>query len=134
MSRVATNGPLGQKGETDSGPKPRKQMRRKAPKKTAPIDHEKGCMFVSGALRKFAKGQECQMNSEWCDYGTATVVLCHSRRRAAAGAGQKPHDFWGYHGCASCHANEHNIEDRELYDAIRRTQWAVFQHFGSLTP
>ena len=94
----------------------------------------KTTMFVSKKLRKFAEGQECQMKSDWCSGDNETVVLCHSRRRAGAGMAQKPHDFWGYHGCASCHANEHKLEDRELFDAIRRTQWAVFSHFGSLTP
>lgn len=90
--------------------------------------------FVSNDLRQFAKGKECQMKSEWCNGNTETVVLCHSRRRAGAGMAQKPHDFWGYHGCSSCHENEAGLEDRELYDAIRRTQWVVFEHFGTLTP
>ena len=90
--------------------------------------------FVSKKLRDFAKGRDCQMRSEWCNDDPATVVLCHARRRTGTGMGQKPHDWWGYHGCADCHANEHRLEDRELYDAIRRTQWAVYEHFGSLTP
>lgn len=91
-------------------------------------------MFFSQTLRDFAEGQPCQMRSEWCNGDPSTTVLCHSRRRSTAGAAQKPHDFWGYHGCSECHAHEHLIEDRELYDAIRRTQWAVFEKFGSLTP
>ncbi len=91
-------------------------------------------MFVSQPLRDFAEGKECQMKSEWCVFDWATVVLCHSRRRSGTGANQKPHDFWGYHGCFGCHANEHLIEDREILDAIRRTQWAVYEHFGTLTP
>lgn len=91
-------------------------------------------MFVSKVLRDFARGRECQMRSEWCNGDSETVVLCHSRRRSTAGMSQKPHDFWGYHGCSGCHAQEHLLEDRELYDAIRRTQWAVFEHFGTLTP
>lgn len=91
-------------------------------------------MLVSKPLRDFAKGQPCQMMSEWCNGNAETVVLCHSRRRATAGMSQKPHDFWGYHGCSGCHANEHKLEDRELYDAIRRTQYAVYAHFGTLTP
>ena len=101
-------------------------------------DHFQPCpkvgMFVSKVLRNVARGQQCQMMSEWCNGNPETVVLCHSRRRAGAGMSQKPHDFWGYHGCSGCHANEHNIEDRELCDAIRRTQWAVFAEFGTLTP
>lgn len=91
-------------------------------------------MFVSRVLRDFARGRECQMRSEWCNGDSETVVLCHSRRRSTAGMSQKPHDFWGYHGCSGCHAQENLLEDRELYDAIRRTQWAVFEHFGTLTP
>lgn len=91
-------------------------------------------MLVSRTLRKFAEGKECQMKSEWCNGDPATVVLCHSRRRAGAGTAQKPHDFWGYHGCSSCHEHEAEIEDRELYDAIRRTQYLVFAKFGTLTP
>lgn len=90
--------------------------------------------FISNKLRKFAMGQECQMKSEWCNGNPETVVLCHSRRRAYAGMSEKPHDFWGYHGCSSCHANEDRLEDRELYDAIRRTQYAVYEEFGTLTP
>jgi len=90
--------------------------------------------YVSKALREFAMGKPCAMMSEWCNGNPETVVLCHSRRRAGAGMAQKPHDFWGYHGCSDCHAREHEIEDRELYDAIRRTQWLVFAHFGTLTP
>lgn len=90
--------------------------------------------FVSKALRDLARGQQCQMMSEWCNHNPETVVLCHSRRRAGAGMGQKPHDFWAYWGCSGCHAHEDRIEDRELYDAIRRTQWAVFERLGTLTP
>lgn len=91
-------------------------------------------MHVNPKLRKFAEGQNCQMLSEWCNGNPETVVLCHSRRRTGTGTAQKPHDFWGYHGCSDCHAHEHEIEDRELYDAIRRTQWLVYAHFKSLTP
>jgi putative nuclease YbcO-like protein len=91
-------------------------------------------MFVSKKIRKFADGQECQMKSEWCNGDWTTVVLCHSRRRAGAGTAQKPHDWWSYHGCSDCHAHEADIEDRELYDAIRRTQYAVYAEFGTLTP
>jgi len=90
--------------------------------------------FVSKELRAFAEGKICQMRSEWCNGDPATVVLCHARRGTGTGMAQKPHDFWGYHGCAACHANEHNLEYKELYDAIRRTQWLVFETLGTLTP
>lgn len=90
--------------------------------------------FVSKKLRDFAMGQDCQMRSEWCNGNPETVVLCHSRRRTGTGTAQKPHDFWGYHGCSSCHACEGQLEDRELYDAIRRTQWLIYESFGTMTP
>ncbi len=90
--------------------------------------------FVSEKLRQFAEGKDCLMRSKWCNSDSETVVLCHSRRRAGAGTAQKPHDFWGYHGCSDCHAMEAHIDDGELYDAIQRTQNAVYVEFGTLTP
>lgn len=83
--------------------------------------------LVSDAIRQSANGQSCQMLSEWCNGNPETVVWCHSRRRAGAGMGQKPHDFWGYYGCSGCHAHEAKIEDRELLDAIRRSQYILFE-------
>lgn len=123
MSRIVTGQGIYQKGQT----KPQKASKpmRKVSKKKAKEKHP---------LREFAEGKQCQMRSEWCNGDSETVVLCHSRRRAGAGKGQKPYDFWGYHGCSSCHAHEHLISDSDLYDAIRRTQYFVFQELGTLTP
>lgn len=90
--------------------------------------------FVSKKVRDFAKGRDCTMLSEWCNGDAETSVWCHSRRRATAGMSEKPHDFWGYIGCSGCHAHEQWLEDHELYDAIRRSQWLLFEHFGTLTP
>lgn len=90
--------------------------------------------FVSQDLRKFARGKPCQMQSEWCNHNPETTVLCHSRRGYGAGMGQKPPDWWAYHGCSSCHAHEDQVSFGELYNAIRRTQDAVYRHFGTLTP
>jgi hypothetical protein len=130
MSQINTGRPVYQKGQTP--PKaPRKQMKRN----TKPKDvWEPGKMFVSEKLRKFAKGQPCQMQGPWCNGDNETTVLCHVRRRAGAGANQKPHDFQAYHGCSGCHAHEDTATDADLMDAIRRTQYAVFEHFGTLTP
>lgn len=90
--------------------------------------------FVSLDLRKFAAGKPCQMQSEWCNHDPATTVLCHSRRGYGAGMAQKPDDWWAYHGCSACHAHEDRVSYAELYNAIMRTQRAVFAHFGTLTP
>jgi hypothetical protein len=130
VSEFANQRPVYQKGQTP--PKtPRKQMKRN----TKPKDMcEPGKMFVSEKLRKFAKGQPCQMQGPWCNGDNETTVLCHVRRGAGAGANQKPHDFWAYHGCSDCHAREDCQHYDDLLDAIRRTQYAVFEHFGTLTP
>lgn len=100
---------------------------------TSPV-RQKEPPFVSKKLRDFARGQSCTMMSEWCNGNPETVVLCHDRRRSGAGMAEKPHDWWGYHGCSDCHANEAKLEDREIHDAVRRTQYRVFSHFGTLTP
>lgn len=89
---------------------------------------------VNQRLRNFAEGRPCQMQSRFCNGNQETVVLCHSRRRAGAGMAQKPHDFWGYHGCSECHRNEDKLDDGEILDAIRRTQYAIYAKFRSLTP
>jgi hypothetical protein len=130
MSEFANPRPVYAKGQTP--PKaPRKQMKRN----TKPKDVcEPGKMFVSKKLRKFAKGQPCQMQGPWCNGDNETTVLCHVRRRAGAGANQKPHDWWAYHGCSDCHAREDEVSNQYLLHAIRRTQYAVFEHFASLTP
>jgi hypothetical protein len=130
MSQINTGRPVYAKGQTP--PKaPRKQMKRTSKPKDV---CEPGKMFVSEKLRKFAKGQPCQMQGPWCNGDNETTVLCHVRRGAGAGTNQKPHDFWGYHGCSECHAHEDTATDGDLLDAIRRTQYAVFEHFATLTP
>jgi hypothetical protein len=125
-----TNRPVFQKGQTPPKAPPKPMKRKTKPRDVC----EAGKMFVSNVLRQFARGKECQMKSEWCNGDKATTCLCHGRRRAGAGANQKPHDFWAYHGCSDCHAHEDEIEDRELFDATRRTQYIIFEHFGTLTP
>lgn len=130
-ARIDTGrGPLGLKGD-----KPvkadRKPMRKKARSKTRPSEDGP---FVSDDLRKFARGKPCQMRGPYCNGDPETTVLCHDRRGAGAGMGQKPHDTWAYHGCSACHAHEAEASDADLKHAVRRTQDAVLKHFGTLTP
>jgi hypothetical protein len=130
LSEFVNPRPVYDKGQTP--PKaPRKQMKRTSKPKDV---CEPGKMFVSKALRAFAEGQPCQMQGPWCNGDNETTVLCHVRRGAGAGANQKPHDFQAYHGCSKCHALEEYMNDGDLMHAIRRTQYAVFEHFGTLTP
>lgn len=127
---IAPIGSLAKDRTRKDAPVTRQPIRHKA---RAKPDNGKG-PYVSQKLRDFANGQPCQMRSEWCSGDSETTVLCHSRRLAGAGMGQKPPDWWGYHGCSACHANEERLEFRELYTAIMRTQNAVFAHFSTLTP
>ena len=83
--------------------------------------------MANKAIRDFARGQQCAMNLPGCDGGGETTVHCHVRRFGYAGLGQKPHDFWGYHGCANCHANEHMAGDDDFLRAISITQIRLFE-------
>ena len=130
-ARIDTGrGPLGLKGEK-TAKVDRKPMRKKAPAKATPSGDGP---HVNPKLRAFANGKPCQMRGPRCNHNPETTVLCHSRRGANAGMAQKPHDFWSYHGCSDCHAWEANATDHCLMTAIRRTQDAVYRHFGTLTP
>jgi hypothetical protein len=90
--------------------------------------------FVSHKLRRFAKGQPCAMQMPWCNRDTATTVLCHVRAFGIAGAAQKPHDFFAWHGCSECHRREKEAGWDDVLRAMMITQRRVFEEFGTLTP
>jgi len=90
--------------------------------------------FVSPALRGFAQGQECTLQSPWCLGTTDTTVLCHIRLFGMAGMGHKPHDFLAFHGCFECHRHEKEVGWDDILRALMITQARVYQHFGTLTP
>ncbi len=51
-------------------------------------------------LREEARGQECQIRSEFCNRDDSTTVLCHLN---SGGWAYKVPDLFGAHGCSSCH-------------------------------
>ena len=58
-----------------------------------------------------AKGEECTLNSPWCNHNPETTVFCHSNEfYAGKGRGQKADDFFGFFGCSGCH----DVVDRRL--------------------
>lgn len=61
-------------------------------------------MKLPADLRKFARGQDCQLRFPGCRNDRETVCLCHVRRANVAGMGQKPPDLCGVHGCGHCHS------------------------------
>lgn len=51
-----------------------------------------------------AKGQDCALETEWCNHDPATVVACHSNwQEDGKGMGQKADDFCIADGCSGCH-------------------------------
>ncbi len=90
-------------------------------------------------LRKFAKGQDCQLRIPgYCSHDTEKVVWCHVRKGGVAGWGQKPPDLCGIIGCFECHAvidgvirtdyTKVEIESMML-DGMVRTMAIVDKHF-----
>lgn len=87
--------------------------------------------YRNAAILKAAEGEECTMNSPWCNYNPETVVFCHGNYGfAGKGLGQKADDCCGFFGCSDCHewydTNQGSQEGRHLaflrayYRTIRR--------------
>jgi len=74
-----------------------------------------------------AKGEECTLNSEYCNYNSETSVFCHlNESYAGKGTSQKADDCAGFIGCSGCHAafDSNKIKDywivlRAYYRTIR---------------
>lgn len=66
---------------------------------------EKDPPIRSKKLRESARGQECTMQSPWCNGNPATVVWCHSNMGIhGKGGSMKAHDIFGFDGCSGCNA------------------------------
>lgn len=57
------------------------------------------------AIRRSAKGEECQIRMPGiCNGNRETVVWCHANGSAAGkGIGMKSPDYLGAYGCSNCH-------------------------------
>ena len=67
-------------------------------------------------LRKLAEGKPCQIRVPGiCNFNPETTVLCHNRRAAVAGYGQKPPDLCGAWGCSDCHNVTGGAVTTDLY-------------------
>lgn len=56
------------------------------------------------ALRKLAKGQQCQVRIPGCcNFNPETTVLAHVRMAGLTGIGQKAHDIHASWCCSACH-------------------------------
>lgn len=54
-------------------------------------------------LRKYARGQNCQVRLACCNHDNATVVLAHFRLIGISGLGLKSPDIIGAWCCSACH-------------------------------
>ena len=58
--------------------------------------------LVSQTLRDSAKGQECTMQSDFCNHDPETTVLAHLPS-PVKGAGNKGDDWHSVFACSACH-------------------------------
>ena len=80
--------------------------------------------LISPKLRQSAKGQDCTLQTPWCNHDPETTVLCHLPSDIA-GMGSKSDDFHAVFGCAACHqALDQHLMSRgdTLWFSIRALQ------------
>ncbi|MDY7025970.1 MAG: nuclease domain-containing protein [Pseudomonadota bacterium] len=54
-------------------------------------------------ITKYARGQECSLRLECCNYNTETTVWAHISIGFNSGMGMKPVDIFGVFACSDCH-------------------------------
>jgi hypothetical protein len=95
-------------------------------------------------IRDSARGEDCTVNSPWCNYDSSTVVFAHYGEPGEKGAGLKPDDTSGVYACSDCHdwldgrVSHSSVDKNDLHDkcfywfrAMRRT-WALLITNGVL--
>ena len=56
-------------------------------------------------IRQSAKGEDCSLRFDCCNFDTSTTVWCHSNNYVdGKGMGIKARDEEGCYGCSACHA------------------------------
>jgi len=54
-------------------------------------------------IRDSARGQDCTVESPWCNHNPETVVFAHYSAPDESGMGMKPDDTSGAYACSDCH-------------------------------
>ena len=78
-------------------------------------------------IRDSARGQDCTINSPWCNYNPETVVFAHYGEPGEKGTALKPSDESGFYACYDCHVaiDQHKMSAQEelwyCFRACRRT-------------
>ena len=91
-------------------------------------------------IRDSARGQDCTVNSPWCNHDPETTVFAHYGEPGEKGMGLKPDDTSGAYACSGCHdwldGRAHNngkYQDMAFYwfKGMRRT-WRLLIENGVL--
>ena len=92
-------------------------------------------------IRDSARGQDCMVESSWCNHNPETVVFAHYGEPGEKGMGLKPDDTSGVYACSDCHdyldgrAHINNRQDHVIqwlwFRAMRRT-WRLLVENGVL--
>ena len=59
--------------------------------------------LVSKVLRQSARGQNCTLRLDGCNYDPSTTVLAHISLKGRSGMGIKPSDCESCFACSNCH-------------------------------
>ena len=88
------------------------------------IGHTKRQPYRNKKILEAARGEECTLNFDGCNYDPATTVFAHLNESwAGKGMGQKADDCAGAFMCSACHA---------AYDANQIplvAQWLVLRAY-----
>ena len=74
-------------------------------------------------LRRSARGQDCTLRLDGCNFNPETTVLAHIRINRFCGFGLKPPDYMGVFACSNCHdIIDGRVKSDDTYKDILRAQ------------
>ena len=81
-------------------------------------------------LRKSARGQNCTLRLDGCNFNPETTVLAHIRINRFCGFGLKPPDYMSCFACSNCHdAIDGRVKSDDTYKDILRAHFETMQHW-----
>lgn len=79
-------------------------------------------------LRKSARGQNCTLRLESCNFNPETTVLAHIRMNRFCGTGLKPPDYMSCFSCSSCHDKiDGRVKSDTVYKDILRAHFETLK-------
>lgn len=75
-------------------------------------------------LRRSARGQDCTLRLDGCNFNPETTVLAHIRINRFCGFGLKPPDYMSCFACSSCHDKiDGRVKSDTVYKDILRAHF-----------